>query len=69
MKADIYQIDNSRNNLIFAFNSVGKRGIITKVVVYEPVGEETFNLAFGDYNSETNTIQDDINSDNGDGKK
>ncbi len=56
-----------RTHLIYTFNSVGKQGIITKVIVYEPVQDDIlYNLAFGDYDSNTGNIDDLSVSNNGD---
>jgi len=69
MKQDTYKISANNDNLIFVFNSLGNKGTITKFVVYEKIEEDIFNLAFGDFNPELGTIQDTINSKNGDGRK
>lgn len=69
---DIYESDFSSENGIsqFIFESSGK-GNIYKAVQYSPFstdidGPILYNLGFGDYDSETKTISDSINSNNGD---
>lgn len=54
----------------FEFMSEGIKGRIHKMVEYSPTDEENiYNLGFGDYDSETKTI-DDVNvTNNGDSKK
>ncbi|TAF72963.1 MAG: hypothetical protein EAZ53_14335 [Bacteroidetes bacterium] len=69
MKAESYKLSSDDSKLVFSFFSIGKRGIIPKVVVYEPIDDMVFNLAFGDFNIETKTLDDLIVSNNGDTRK
>lgn len=69
MKTDTYSISSNKEKLIFVFFSIGKKGVVTKVVVYELIDGNEFNLAFGDYDLATRNISDTVVSDNGDGKK
>ncbi len=69
MKIDSYKISGNKENLIFVFSSNGPKGIIPKVVVYEYISKNIYNLAFGDYDLNTETINDYSNSNNEDGRK
>ena len=46
-----------------------KKGIILKVVVFDEIDTNTYNLGFGDYNFENEIIDDKVNSKNGDMEK
>jgi hypothetical protein len=67
----IYKTEQFKGDLTlqYFFESVGSKNII-KLIDYSPVdykdGKVIFNLGFGDYDEESNTIIDDINSNNGD---
>ncbi len=54
------------NPLIFTFISKGKKGEITKVVRYDLIDGDVFNLGFGDLASELFDLDDSVNSNNGD---
>jgi hypothetical protein len=54
----------------FAFDSVGPKGTIKKVVQYSEMSVPgVFNLGFGDYNEETGLIDDKVYTDNKDARK
>jgi len=61
---DVYQLDALENNTVFQFNSIGKQGTITKLILFQFINGNTFNLAFGDFKN--NKLDDKIISDNGD---
>lgn len=65
MNAPKYDYKSDNDNLVYIFFSVGKK-IITKIVVYEPIDANTYNLAFGDYDLVNQTIDDKSISNNGD---
>jgi hypothetical protein len=65
VNAPKYDYKSDNNNLVYIFFSVGKK-IITKIVVYEPIDTDTYNLAFGDYDLVNQTIDDKSISNNGD---
>lgn len=65
MNAEKYDYKQNGDSLVYIFFSVGKK-IITKVVVYEPIDTNTYNLAFGDYDLVNQTIDDKSISNNGD---
>ncbi|WP_246454775.1 DUF6934 family protein [Hyunsoonleella aquatilis] len=62
-------LDTGTKKLQYLFESKGNQSII-KAIEYTPVtkrdGRTVYNLGFGDYEEETGTILDDINSNNGD---
>ena len=63
-----YSAENELHS--FMFESVGQKGKIKKMVQYTEMSVEGFfNLGFGDYNEETNEIDDEVRSNNGDGQK
>lgn len=64
MKSDVYELSNE--NDIYLFFSVGKKGIFPKVIVYEPIAENIYNLAFGDLDILSGAVDDKSISNNGD---
>lgn len=42
-----YKYSQDNSHLVYTFHSIGKHGTITKVVVYEEVTENLYNVAFG----------------------
>ncbi|MDX2305954.1 MAG: hypothetical protein NW226_24305 [Microscillaceae bacterium] len=66
MNRDKYKYSSDNQHLIFSFFSIGKQGVITKVVVYEEIEDGMYNLAFGDYNYLIGEIDDKAISNNGD---
>jgi hypothetical protein len=63
---DYYASDDYR---MYEFHSEGSRGRIKKVVLYEKIGMNLFNLSFGDWNEEFQKIDDSSRSNNGDRDK
>jgi hypothetical protein len=63
------QTHKSENRIQFLFESVGNKKII-KAIEYSEITKidhrPIFNLGFGDYDELTNSIRDDINTNNGD---
>ncbi|MBK8056288.1 MAG: hypothetical protein IPK35_24210 [Saprospiraceae bacterium] len=55
--------------LTFSFTSVGPKGYIQKLVIYQHVEGPLYNLAFGDRNGALGTIDDLIITDNKDTEK
>ena len=45
---DSYPITSSVNNLIYVFESKGIKGTIKKVVIFQKMETNRYNLAFGD---------------------
>ncbi len=63
-----YSAENDLN--IFEFESIGKKGRITKIVQYTEMSVKGYyNLGFGDLNLETREVNDEIITNNGDGLK
>jgi hypothetical protein len=61
-----YNIEKTASSLVFEFISKGAKGEIKKRVFYEKIGTNTFNLAFGDVNPETDDFDDTVTTNNGD---
>lgn len=78
MQIEKYKTESTVDSLIYIFESVGER-VIQKVVVYskienpKTVGLEentiVFNLAFGDWDLETDELNDQVESKNKDTEK
>jgi hypothetical protein len=66
------QLETGVNKVRYLFESIGEESII-KAIEYSYFrkisGRKVFNLGFGDYSKEDNTIIDDVNSNNGDMRK
>jgi len=65
-----YPLASSDKLMIFEFISEGQKGLIYKLVQYQPTNlKDVYNLAFGDKNHTTGNIDDTIISNNGDSEK
>jgi hypothetical protein len=70
MKLDRYELKAGQNLTTFEFLSEGKKGKIVKVIQFQRMNiENIFNLAFGDRNTDTGVLDDNVISDNGDTEK
>jgi len=70
MKLPKYPLASSDRLMTFEFTSEGQRGLIHKVVQYQPTNlKDIYNLAFGDKNQTTDSIDDTVISNNGDSEK
>ena len=70
MKLPKYPLSSSDKFLTFEFISEGKKGLIHKLVSYQPTNhKDIYNLAFGDKNHATGDIDDTVISNNGDSEK
>lgn len=70
MKTPKYQYKSERKLKHFEFISEGTKGLIHKIVEYSETGQENvYNLAFGDYDKTTKTINDLSITNNGDSLK
>ena len=69
MKYPRYPIVTSQGHYMYEFHSEGPMGNIKKVVVYERIGKNVFNLGFGDWNEEQQKTSDSARSNNGDRDK
>ena len=68
MNKHTYPVEIEDDN-IFSFLSIGKNGIILKMVEIAEIQEGVYNLGFGDYNFATESVDDKANSNNGDIEK
>lgn len=72
MNLDQYPIASDHSHLTFEFESIGPKGIIRKIVQFQPVrstGKNLYILSFGDLNKVTGEMDDTVVSNNGDTKK
>ena len=69
MNADKYPVLAFEDSTRFEFLSEGPKGTIKKVVHYQFMAGQVFNLAFGDWNEEQRSISDLSRSNNGDRDK
>src|SRR5665213_189303 len=70
MKLPKYPLASSDKMMTFEFVSEGKKGLIHKLVLYQPTNlKRLCNLAFGDKDLETGDVDDKVISDNGDSEK
>ena len=70
MILDRYEIEAGTNLTTFEFLSEGTKGQILKIIQFQPMNiDNIYNLAFGDKNLETGSIDDKIVTDNGDTEK
>ena len=70
MKLPKYDYVTEGNAELFKFVSEGSKGKINKLIAYSPMLEDDiYNLAFGDYNAETDLIDDKIITNNNDSQK
>lgn len=59
----------SDDYLGYSFFSEGPKGMIKKAIIYSLVEDGYYNLAFGDWNEESNKIDDSMRTNNGDRDK
>jgi hypothetical protein len=70
MKLPKYPLASSDKLLTFEFISEGQKGLIYKLVRYQPTNlKDVYNLAFGDKDHLTGDIDDTVISNNGDSEK
>ena len=70
MKLPRYEYLTEGNAELFKFTSEGPRGSIKKLVLYSQMFEQDiYNLAFGDYNEGTESINDITITNNNDSQK
>ncbi|GHT23590.1 hypothetical protein FACS189430_07090 [Bacteroidia bacterium] len=70
MQLEKYPLASSEKLMTFEFVSEGNKGLIYKLVRYQPTNlKGVYNLAFGDKDHETGDIDDTIVSNNGDSEK
>ncbi len=70
MKLPKYEYFTEGDASLFKFSSDGPKGKIKKLVVYSQMLEaDVYNLAFGDFDEETDSIDDTVITNNNDRKK
>ena len=70
MKIPKYPLASSDSLMTFEFVSEGPKGLIHKLVRYQPTNlKDIYNLAFGDKDHTTGNIDDTVISNNGDSEK
>ncbi len=70
MNLEKYRLKSGRNFTIFEFKSEGLNGIIIKLIQFQETNEPNlYNLAFGDKDLKTGSIDDLAISNNGDSEK
>ena len=70
MKYTRYEYQTEDELHYFKFTSTGPKGDVKKIVEYTKVSiENIYNLAFGDYNEQTDRLNDNIITNNGDSSK
>lgn len=70
MKLPKYEYFTEGEATLFKFSSEGPKGKIKKLVVYTQMLEaDVYNLAFGDYNEENDSIDDTVITNNNDSQK
>jgi hypothetical protein len=71
MQNEKYNLTFDSDLINFRFESVGQKGVIQKLVIFQKIDEnqDIYNLAFGDLDEKTNEIDDEIITNNGDSEK
>lgn len=69
MYLDKYPVKSQPDKKRFEFVSEGPKGEILKVVLFEQVGRNAYNIAFGDWDSMNETFHTRVRSNNGDRDK
>lgn len=69
MNLDKYPVVSDNNHRTYEFLSEGPNGTIKKVVLYQEIDDNVFNLAFGDWDETNQKINDKARSNNNDRNK
>ena len=69
MHHDRYEAITDDEHEIFEFLSSGPKGTIKKVAQYKLIGNNVYNLEFGDWDEKSQTIRDDVRTNNEDRDK
>jgi len=65
-----YELTIGESKLIFEFISQGPKGDIPKIIVFSKISDNgLYNLAFGDLDTKTGSVNDRVVSNNSDSKK
>ena len=66
MNASKYSVVSDNNHETYEFLSEGPNGTIKKVVLYQEIEDDIFNLAFGDWDEDNQRIDDRARTNNND---
>jgi hypothetical protein len=66
MGKDKYIVEAGEDHLTYTFYSVGPKGSILKIILYQKISENLYNLAFGDSHGRGYEFDDFIRTDNKD---
>jgi hypothetical protein len=66
MNLERYAAESDSEHEAYEFWSNGPKGNIKKIVVYEPLAPDLYNLSFGDWYDADQVIHDDTRTGNGD---
>ena len=66
MNQPTYKVKYNDSSQTYTFTSIGENGVIQKLVRFLEIGENLFNLGFGDFDPVTEQVSDTIVSNNGD---
>lgn len=69
MNLDKYSVVSDSRHEVYEFLSEGPNGTIKKVVYYQEVDDNVFNLAFGDWDETEQRIDDQTRTNNNDRNK
>ena len=70
MRNERYELEVESDALVFAFTSIGTKGEIPKLVMYQETNvKDVYNLAFGDKNINTGDLNDEVITNNNDSQK
>lgn len=69
MNLNKYPVTSDSEHVTYEFLSEGPKGTLKKVVFYQEIGENIFNLAFGDWDEKDQKINDKVRSNNSDRDK
>ena len=69
MNLEKYSLVTDDKHITYEFLSQGSKGTIKKVVHYQEIEENVFNLAFGDWDEDGQRINDKVRSNNDDRDK
>ena len=66
MNEPVYDVSYLPSENRYYFESIGRKGKITKVVAFTEKQNDIYNLGFGDFNPVTGQVDDKVKSENGD---
>lgn len=66
---DRYEVFADTSRRVYEFLSIGPNGTIRKIIRYQPIAKDIFNLTFGDLNDREHRMEDRVRSNNQDRDK